>query len=82
MYVLYKHQLWKDTCLTRVDLTDDVGLGGAFCVWLSQERRMWLNGRLVSARWDVEELLEKKNVIEEQDLLKFGFRLGDIRLQA
>lgn len=63
--------------LIGVDLTDDVGLCGAFCVWLSQEKRMWLNGRLLSARWDVGELLEKKNRVEEQDLLKFGLRLED-----
>jgi NAD(P)-dependent dehydrogenase (short-subunit alcohol dehydrogenase family) len=59
------------------DLTDDVGLGGAFCVWLSTERRMWLNGRLLGATWDVDELLAKKAQIEGQDLLKFGYRIGD-----
>jgi hypothetical protein len=58
-----------------LDLTDDVGLCGAFCVWLSQERRMWLNGRLVSAKWDDDELVQKKGKIEEQDLLKFGLRI-------
>jgi phage terminase large subunit-like protein len=59
------------------DLTDDVGLGGAFCVWLSKEKRMWLNGRLLGATWDVDELLEKKTQIEGHDLLKFGYRVGD-----
>ena len=57
-----------------IDLTDDVGLCGAFLVWLCGERRMWLGGRLVSATWDVGELLEKKKMIEEGDLLKFGYR--------
>ncbi|KAF1851073.1 NAD(P)-binding protein [Cucurbitaria berberidis CBS 394.84] len=61
----------------RPYLTDDVGLCGAFCVWLSREKKMWLNGRLLSATWDVSELLEKKNEIEEQDLLKFGYRVSD-----
>jgi NAD(P)-dependent dehydrogenase (short-subunit alcohol dehydrogenase family) len=60
----------------KTDLTDDVGLCGAFCVWLSQEKRMWLNGRLLSAKWDVDELVGKQSSIEEQDLLKFGFRVG------
>ncbi|USP75883.1 FabG Dehydrogenase [Curvularia clavata] len=55
---------------------DDVTLCGAFCVWLSREKRMWLNGRLVCATWDVDELLEKKDEVEGQDLLKFGFRTG------
>ncbi|OSS45388.1 hypothetical protein B5807_10229 [Epicoccum nigrum] len=58
-------------------LTDDVGLCGAFCVWLSKEKRMWLNGRLVSATWDVDELMEKKENIVAEDLLKISFRLGD-----
>jgi hypothetical protein len=49
---------------------------GAFCVWLSKEKRMWLNGRLLSAKWDVDELLGKKTSIEEQDLLKFGYRVS------
>jgi hypothetical protein len=62
--------------LIKVDLIDDFGLCGAFCVWLSQEKRMWLNGRLLSAKWDVEELLEKQDSVLEQDLLKFGFRTG------
>jgi hypothetical protein len=66
-----------DEGLTITDLTDDVGLCGAFCVWLSKEKRMWLNGRLVSATWDVDELLESRAKIEEGDLLKIGFRLGD-----
>lgn len=38
---------------------------------------MWLNGRLVSATWDVDELVERKGDIEEQDLLKWGFRVGE-----
>ncbi|KAF2181693.1 NAD(P)-binding protein [Zopfia rhizophila CBS 207.26] len=60
----------------RPYLTDDPGLCGAFCVWLSQEKRMWLSGRLVSATWDIDELLGRKKNIEEGDLLKFGFRVG------
>lgn len=39
---------------------------------------MWLSGRLVGATWDVAELLEKKDEIESQDLLKFGYRVGDV----
>jgi hypothetical protein len=49
-------------------------------VWLSQEKRMWLNGRLVSAKWDIDELLEKERSIEDEDLLKFGFRVGSSSL--
>ncbi|CAN9381094.1 unnamed protein product [Alternaria alternata] len=62
----------------RPYLTDDIGLGGAFCVWLSTEKRMWLNGRLLGATWDTDELLGKKTQIEGQDLLKFGYRVGGV----
>ncbi|OAG19816.1 NAD(P)-binding protein [Alternaria alternata] len=62
----------------RPYLTDDIGLGGAFCVWLSTEKRMWLNGRLLGATWDTDELLGKKTQIEGQDLLKFGYRVGGL----
>ena len=67
----------SNTVLTITDLTDDVGLCGAFCVWLSKEKRMWLNGRLLSATWDVDELFEKKEKIVAEDLLKISLRLGD-----
>jgi hypothetical protein len=63
--------------LIFIDLTDDVGLCGAFCVWLSREKRMWLNGRLLSAKWDVDELLKKESSIEENDLLKLRYRVDN-----
>lgn len=59
----------------RPYLTDDVGLCGAFCVWLTKEKRSWLNGRMVSATWDADELLHKREDIESRDLLKWGFRV-------
>lgn len=54
-------------------LVDDVGLCGAFCVWLSTQREsvQWLNGRFISANWDTRELLAKKAEIVEKDLLKW-----------
>lgn len=52
-------------------LTDDIGLCGGFCVWLTKERREWLSGRWLDARWDVEELERRKRDIVEKDLLKF-----------
>lgn len=59
----------------KVDLTDDVGLCGAFCVWLSREKRMRLNGRLLSATWDIGELEGKLERVVQEDLLKFGLRM-------
>jgi hypothetical protein len=49
---------------------DDEDLAGAFCVWLSREKRGWLSGRYVSCNWDVGELEAKKEGIVEGDLLK------------
>ena len=56
-------------------LGDDEGLAGAFCVWLTKEKRPWLSGRYVSANWDVGELEAKKDEIVERDLLKFRMTL-------
>ena len=49
---------------------DDVGLCGAFLLWLVKERREWLSGRYLSANWDVDELEAKKDVIVSNDQLK------------
>lgn len=52
-------------------LSDDEGLAGAMCVWLSKEKRPWLSGRYVSANWDVDELQGMKASIVQGDKLKF-----------
>nr|POE80986.1 short chain dehydrogenase andi [Quercus suber] len=49
---------------------DDVGLCGAFLIWLVKERREWLNGRYLDATWDVEELEQKRDEIVAGDKLK------------
>ncbi|KAL8952389.1 MAG: hypothetical protein Q9222_001698 [Ikaeria aurantiellina] len=53
-------------------LTDDIGLCGGFCVWLTKtkEDRLWLNGRFLSATWDADELLSMQKAIVDKDLLK------------
>lgn len=38
--------------------------------WLTQEKRDWLAGRYVSANWDMEEFVAKKDEIVEGDKLK------------
>ncbi|KAF2091608.1 putative short-chain dehydrogenases/reductase [Saccharata proteae CBS 121410] len=57
-------------------LTDDVELCGAFLVWLTKRPAdtMWLSGRLVSANWDVGELMGKRDEVVEKDLLKFELK--------
>ena len=51
-------------------LHDDAELCGSFLIWLVKERREWLNGRYVSAKWDVDELQKKRDDIVEKDMLK------------
>lgn len=55
-------------------LVDDVALCGAVCVWLSARvgEVRWLSGRLVSANWDMEELMGRKGEVVQGDLLKWG----------
>ena len=59
-------------------LIDSPDLAATFCAWVAKNRSTldWLNGRLVSATWDVEELLAKKQEIVEKNLLKFAAVLG------
>ncbi|KAF1990110.1 NAD(P)-binding protein [Aulographum hederae CBS 113979] len=52
-------------------LTDEIGLCGGFCVWLTQERREWLSGRYLSSTWDTAELEGMKDEIVKEDKLKF-----------
>lgn len=54
----------------RAWAVDDVGLCGAFLLWLVKERREWLSGRYLSSNWDVEELEGKKDAIVNGDQLK------------
>ncbi|KAL8799522.1 MAG: hypothetical protein Q9182_005831 [Xanthomendoza sp. 2 TL-2023] len=53
-------------------LVDSKDLCGAFCVWLTRDSHsmMWLSGRYLNSKWDVDELLEKKAEIIDGDLLK------------
>lgn len=51
-------------------LIDSVDLCGGFCVWLTKEKREWLSGRYLDARWDIETLVGKKEEILSKDLLK------------
>ena len=55
----------------REVLIDTVDLGGGLCVWLTKERREWLSGRWIDARWDVDELAKRKDAIVENDWLEF-----------
>ncbi|TGO40027.1 hypothetical protein BHYA_0043g00130 [Botrytis hyacinthi] len=57
-------------------LVDSVDLCGGFCVWLSKNIKdlKWMNGRFLDARWDIDELLKRKEDVVEKDLLKWILR--------
>ncbi|KAI1661898.1 putative oxidoreductase [Daldinia decipiens] len=52
-------------------LTDELALPADTLAWLGAERRPWMNGRFINAKWDMKELEAKKDEIVEGDLLKF-----------
>ncbi|RGP78276.1 dehydrogenase reductase sdr family member 7 precursor [Fusarium longipes] len=57
-------------------LNDSPDLVGSFCVWLLnadgiQKRKEVLNGRWLSCKWDIHELEERYDTIQDLDLLKF-----------
>lgn len=51
-------------------IVDTVELAAHTLVYLTKQRKEWLNGRYVSATWDVSELEALKDTVVEGDLLK------------
>lgn len=46
------------------------GLPAGFCVWLAATREAdFLQGRLLWANWDVDELMQRKDEIVQKDML-------------
>jgi NAD(P)-dependent dehydrogenase (short-subunit alcohol dehydrogenase family) len=57
-------------------LTDTPRMVADTITWLTQERREWLAARYVDSRWDMLEMLEKKDVIIGKDLLKVRMQVA------
>jgi len=57
-------------------LIDQPRLAADTMVFLTAERREWLRSRYVSVTWDMKELLEKRQKIEDEDLLKVRLAVG------
>ncbi|ETS81148.1 hypothetical protein PFICI_06150 [Pestalotiopsis fici W106-1] len=55
---------------TLAGLTDNPELAASTVVWLSGERREWLSGRYLSATWDMEEVVARREEIIKDDKLK------------
>ena len=49
---------------------DDISLPSSFSVWLAGSAPAWLGGRFLWAHWDVDELVEMKDEINNKDELK------------
>jgi hypothetical protein len=63
-------KLYPEADFYSTDLVDEPGLCGAMCVWITKHHMTWLNGRFVSATWDADEILAKKEAIIKKDMLK------------
>ena len=50
-------------------------------VWLTQEKQAWLNGRNISANWDMEKLLSRKQEIVDGGKLMVQLLLWDTIMQ-
>ncbi|KAL2409285.1 Short chain dehydrogenase citE [Exophiala dermatitidis] len=61
----FMHEVLKDTPELAADTF----------VWLTKERRDWLNDRYFDVTWDVDEFLAKKDDIVQKDLLRYHFRM-------
>ena len=57
-------------------LTDTPRMVADTITFLTQERREWLAARYVDSRWDMTEMLEKKDAIVERDLLKVKLQVA------
>jgi len=55
-------------------MTDEPELTGGTVVWLTKERREWLADRYLSCQWDMDELLGRKQEIEDNNLLRTRLR--------
>ncbi len=51
-------------------IVDSLELPGGFVAWFTKGERTWLNGRYVSATWDVDDLQAKREDIVEYVLFK------------
>lgn len=54
---------------------DGVELPADTIIWLSKERREWLNARFVFGNWELEKLEIRKDEIVGRDLVKFRITL-------
>ena len=53
---------------------DSPHLAGATAVWLCSEQARWLTGRFVNTNWDMEDLLDRKDEVLKEDLLKIDLK--------
>ncbi|TGO31666.1 hypothetical protein BHYA_0449g00020 [Botrytis hyacinthi] len=54
----------------HTNLVDAPELAADTIVWLTREKQGWLNGRYISANWDMEEIMSRKDEIVEGNKLR------------
>jgi hypothetical protein len=59
-------------CGTLISLLDIATLSGALAVWLSSPQADFLSGRLIDARWDMEQVVAQKEEIIKGNWLKIS----------
>jgi NAD(P)-dependent dehydrogenase (short-subunit alcohol dehydrogenase family) len=52
----------------------DARLAAEFVVWSATEEARFLNGRFAWVNWDIDELVEKRELILQEDLLRTNFK--------
>jgi hypothetical protein len=55
-----------------MNLDKEVGLPGAFCVWLTSLESEFLRGRFLFSNWDVVEMKAREQEIKDKDPLMLG----------
>jgi NAD(P)-dependent dehydrogenase (short-subunit alcohol dehydrogenase family) len=60
---------FKKTFTAMTEAPDDMSLCSDFCVWLASQEAEFLRGRFVSANFDVDELLTRKDEFEKNHML-------------
>jgi hypothetical protein len=59
-------------CSTLTFFLDIATLSGALAVWLSSPQADFLSGRLIDARWDMEQVVAQKEEIVKGNWLKIS----------
>lgn len=63
---------WKEEGAAWLTVYDDASLPASFVVWLASPEARFLSGKYLWANWDVDELQERKEELQNSLLLSIG----------